>query len=120
MLILYETNTVIYSLLSPGVPEDKTRAKEVASPPEAEKGEAERLVEEGVMDEKKGGETNSSPHNMAKAPKKKSVAELLFGRFITLYKGWGVYFRQKVLPAGIAFACEFLTILAFDNITSGQ
>ncbi|KAK3759765.1 hypothetical protein RRG08_041723 [Elysia crispata] len=36
-----------------------------------------------------------------------------------LYRGWPVYVKYKILPAGLSLACLYLTVLGFDSITIG-
>ena len=37
-----------------------------------------------------------------------------------LYRGWPVYVKYKILPAGLSLACLYLTVLGFDSITIGE
>lgn len=43
----------------------------------------------------------------------------MFGGFIILYNGWKTYMKNQVALAGIGLACLYLTVLGFDNITTG-
>lgn len=36
-----------------------------------------------------------------------------------MFKGWKLYFNYSVFYAGFAFACLYMTVLGFDNITYG-
>ncbi|RUS72146.1 hypothetical protein EGW08_020088 [Elysia chlorotica] len=36
-----------------------------------------------------------------------------------LYKGWPVYVKYTILPAGLSLACLYMTVLGFDSITVG-
>ena len=42
------------------------------------------------------------------------------GVFTSTFEGWRHYLRQDILPAGIALALLYMTVLGFDNITNGQ
>lgn len=48
------------------------------------------------------------------------ICAKIFGSFITLYKGWRCYMGQSVRFAGVALSCLYMTVLGFDNITTGQ
>ena len=54
-----------------------------------------------------------------KSPTSKSVFAKLLEPFITLYQGWGIYMRQPILLAGVALSFLYMTVLGFDNITTG-
>ncbi|XP_064638843.1 solute carrier family 40 protein member 1-like isoform X2 [Lineus longissimus] len=47
------------------------------------------------------------------------ICAKIFGSFITLYKGWRCYMGQSVRFAGVALSCLYMTVLGFDNITTG-
>ena len=40
-------------------------------------------------------------------------------RFLACVKGWKLYVTYSVRNAGFAFACLYMTVLGFDNITYG-
>ena len=40
--------------------------------------------------------------------------------FITLYQGWGIYINQPIVLAGLALSFLYMTVLGFDNITTGN
>ncbi|XP_067649889.1 ferroportin-like [Haliotis asinina] len=42
-----------------------------------------------------------------------------FGPFITLYTGWRTFMQYDVASAGLGLAMLYLTVLGFDNITTG-
>ena len=52
--------------------------------------------------------------------KKKTLLERLLGSFIVLYKGWKTYAKQRVVFAGLGLATLYMTVLGFDNITTGN
>ncbi|XP_064614656.1 solute carrier family 40 member 1-like [Liolophura sinensis] len=49
----------------------------------------------------------------------RSCCYTVFSSLITLARGWKVFMRYKVAYAGIALACLYMTVLGFDNITTG-
>jgi hypothetical protein len=49
-----------------------------------------------------------------------NVCTKIFGAFITLYNGWKCYMGQNVRFAGLALSCLYMTVLGFDNITTGR
>ncbi|CAD5123416.1 DgyrCDS11765 [Dimorphilus gyrociliatus] len=48
---------------------------------------------------------------------KKSCVQLVFGELIILIKGWKIYMKQRVVCAGLALACLYMTVLGFDSVT---
>ncbi|KAL5007813.1 hypothetical protein ScPMuIL_016619 [Solemya velum] len=42
-----------------------------------------------------------------------------FSSFITLYRGWRLYIKYDVAFAGLGLASLYMTVLGFDNITTG-
>ncbi|XP_046573526.1 solute carrier family 40 member 1-like [Haliotis rubra] len=43
----------------------------------------------------------------------------MFSSFVVLYKGWRTYMTYDVANAGLGLACLYMTVLGFDNITTG-
>ncbi|XP_046573527.1 solute carrier family 40 member 1-like [Haliotis rubra] len=43
----------------------------------------------------------------------------MFSSFVVLYKGWRTYMMYDVAKAGLGLACLYMTVLGFDNITTG-
>ncbi len=52
--------------------------------------------------------------------RKKTCTELMFQPFMTLYRGWSTYTRQKVFFAGLSLALLYMTVLGFDSVTVGM
>lgn len=55
--------------------------------------------------------------NLKNTRVKRSCVQLVFGELIILIKGWKIYMRQKVVCAGLALACLYMTVLGFDSVT---
>lgn len=50
----------------------------------------------------------------------KSGCMIMFSGFIILYRGWRTYMKYQVSYAGIGLALLYMTVLGFDNITTGK
>ncbi|XP_046326039.2 solute carrier family 40 member 1-like isoform X2 [Haliotis rufescens] len=48
-----------------------------------------------------------------------SILKKMFSSFVILYKGWRTYLTYDVANAGLGLACLYMTVLGFDNITTG-
>ena len=43
----------------------------------------------------------------------------MFAPFVALKKGWSIYFSNDVKFAGMGLALVYMTVLGFDNISTG-
>ena len=53
-------------------------------------------------------------------PKSRNICMLLFDSFITFFRGWKLYASQPIVYAGIGLATVYMTVIGFDNITTGK
>lgn len=65
-------------------------------------------------------ELAETPHQQTGCFHKKGLCYKIFGTFIVLFNGWKTYMRHKVARAGIGLAFLYMTVLGFDNITTGK
>ena len=45
---------------------------------------------------------------------------LLFESFLVVPRGWKTYASQSCAFAGIGLSCLYMTVIGFDNVTSGK
>ena len=45
---------------------------------------------------------------------------MIFESFVTIYRGWSAYIHQEIVLAGFSLSFLYMTVLGFDNITTGR
>ena len=50
---------------------------------------------------------------------RRKVVEMVFGSFLAIGRGWRTYMKHPVMRPGMGLAFLYLTVLGFDNITTG-
>ena len=79
----------------------------------------DKIRDEATSPLRSDGAEEAEGRGKRKKKEKKSLTAVLFEPFIVVYTGWRTYARQRVLFAGIALACLYMTVLGFDSITTG-
>ena len=79
----------------------------------------DKIRDEATSPLRSDGAGEAEGRGKRKKKEKKSLTAVLFEPFIVVYTGWRTYARQRVLFAGIALACLYMTVLGFDSITTG-
>ena len=51
---------------------------------------------------------------------RRKVVEMVFGSFLAIGRGWRTYMKHPVMRPGMGLAFLYLTVLGFDNITTGM
>ena len=51
---------------------------------------------------------------------RRKVVEMVFGSFLAIGRGWRTYMKHPVMRPGMGLAFLYLTVLGFDNITTGR
>ena len=52
--------------------------------------------------------------------RRRKVVEMVFGSFLAIGRGWRTYMKHPVMRPGMGLAFLYLTVLGFDNITTGR
>lgn len=47
------------------------------------------------------------------------ICLMFFDSFVVLFRGWKTYMSQRIVFAGLGLACLYMTVMGFDNITTG-
>ena len=66
--------------------------------------------------------SHAAEDNLDVAPTKQpspGCCILFLNNFVTVAKGWKTYWAQSIFWAGLALSTTYMTVLGFDNITSG-
>ncbi|XP_067648892.1 ferroportin-like [Haliotis asinina] len=69
----------------------------------------------------KSKETEEVPKEVKQEPSSccGNCLRKMFSSFVILYNGWRTYMTYDVANAGLGLACLYMTVLGFDNITTG-
>jgi hypothetical protein len=61
-----------------------------------------------------------SAHHKDEPSGPRRLCFMLFENFVTIYRGWSSYIKQDIVLAGFSLSFLYMTVLGFDNVTTGQ